>query len=138
MPPGPGRWGGPELWEGGPRAHLGMAVAGMPNLFLLYGPNTNLGHNSIVFMLECQFSYILRCLEEMRRRGIEALEVKGEAMESYDARIQAQLRDSVWAGGCTSWYKRDDGRIVNNWVGAAVRYWWETRQGPRLEDFATA
>jgi cation diffusion facilitator CzcD-associated flavoprotein CzcO len=126
-----------ELWEGGPRAHLGMTVAGMPNLFLIYGPNTNLGHNSIVFMLECQFSYIVQCLEEMRRRRLETLEVRPEAMETFDARVQNQLRDSVWTAGCTNWYTSADGRIVNNWSGAATRYWWETRR-PRLSDFAVA
>jgi cation diffusion facilitator CzcD-associated flavoprotein CzcO len=126
-----------DLWAGGPRAHLGMTVAGMPNFFLIYGPNTNLGHNSIVFMLECQFSYIVQCLEELRRRGLETLEVRPEAMESFDARVQDKLRGSIWAGGCTNWYKADDGRIVNNWSGAASRYWWVTRR-PRLSDFAAA
>src|SRR3954451_4665420 len=126
-----------ELWEGGPRAHLGMTVAGMPNLFLIYGPNTNLGHNSILFMMECQFNYIVECLDSLRRRGLETLEVRPEAMEAFDTQVQERLRDSVWAAGCTSWYKSDDGRIVNNWMGSASRYWLATRR-PRLSDFAAA
>jgi cation diffusion facilitator CzcD-associated flavoprotein CzcO len=126
-----------ELWAGGPRAHLGMTVAGMPNLFLLYGPNTNLGHNSILFMLECQFHYVVECLDELRRRGLETMEVRTEAMEAFDARVQRELRDTVWGAGCTNWYTSDDGRIVNNWVGAASRYWLATRR-PRLSDFAAA
>jgi hypothetical protein len=114
-----------------------MTVAGLPNFFLIYGPNTNLGHNSIVFMLECQFSYILQTLQEMRRRGIETVDVRPEAMESFDTRVQDELRDSIWAGGCTNWYRSEDGRIVNNWSGSATRYWWTTRR-PRLGDFAAA
>src|SRR5204862_4845786 len=126
-----------ELWAGGPRAHLGITVAGLPNLFLLYGPNTNLGHNSILFMLECQFRYVVECLEELRRRGLETLEVRPEAMEAFDARVQRELRDTVWGAGCTNWYTSEDGRIVNNWVGAASRYWLATRR-LRLSDFAAA
>jgi cation diffusion facilitator CzcD-associated flavoprotein CzcO len=126
-----------DLWEGGPRAHLGMTVAGLPNLFLVYGPNTNLGHNSVLFMMECQFNYIVECLDTLRRRGLETIEVRPEAMEEFDANVQQRLRDTVWAGGCTSWYKSDDGRIVNNWIGSATRYWLATRR-PRLSEYAAA
>jgi cation diffusion facilitator CzcD-associated flavoprotein CzcO len=126
-----------DIWAGGPRAHLGMTVAGMPNLFLIYGPNTNLGHNSVIFMLECQFAYILECLQALQRRGLEVMEVRQEAMDAFDADVQERLRDSVWSAGCSSWYKNEDGRIVNNWVGAASRYWLATRR-PRLSDYAAA
>jgi cation diffusion facilitator CzcD-associated flavoprotein CzcO len=126
-----------ERWEGGPRAHLGLTVAGMPNLFLLYGPNTNLGHNSILFMLECQIAYVLECLEELWRRGARALEVRAEAMERFDARVQEELRSSVWNGGCSNWYKTDDGRITNNWSGPCLDYWRATRR-PHFGEYAFA
>ena len=124
-----------ELWAAGPRAHLGVAVAGMPNMFLLYGPNTNLGHNSIIFMLECQFRYILQCLEEMERRGAQVIDVRADAMERFNEEIQERLANSVWSRGCTSWYKTDSGRITNNWWGPAIAYWWATRR-PDPRDFA--
>jgi cation diffusion facilitator CzcD-associated flavoprotein CzcO len=124
-----------DLWAEGPQAHLGVAVAGMPNLFLLYGPNTNLGHNSIIFMLENQFRYIVQCLEEMRRRGSKTIDVRPEAMERFNEELQEKLRDSIWSAGCTSWYKTGSGRITNNWAGPAFKYWWATRR-PDPADFA--
>jgi cation diffusion facilitator CzcD-associated flavoprotein CzcO len=124
-----------QAWAGGPQAHLGMTVAGMPNLFLLYGPNTNLGHNSIIFMLECQFAYVLRCLEELRRSGASTIEVRPEAMARFNARLQQRLSTSVWTAGCSNWYMTGSGRIVNNWWGPSSAYWWATRR-PRLRDFA--
>jgi cation diffusion facilitator CzcD-associated flavoprotein CzcO len=126
-----------QVWAQGPRAHLGITVAGLPNLFLLYGPNTNLGHNSIIFMIECQIAYIVRALEDMRRRGLEAVAVRPEAMEASDAELQERLAGSVWGAGCDSWYKTADGRITNNWAGPAIRYWWTTRRADP-EDLAPA
>ena len=75
----------------------------LPNFFLVYGPNTNLGHNSILFMFECQFDYVLECLAEMRRRGARSMEVRREAMTRFNRRLQSDLDESVWAGACTNW-----------------------------------
>src|SRR5436305_1742021 len=124
-----------DLWADGPQAHLGVAVAGMPNFFLIYGPNTNLGHNSIVFMLECQYSYIVSCIEEMRRRGVSTIDVRGDVMRRYNDELQERLRHSVWSAGCNNWYKTRSGRITNNWAGPASRYWLATRR-PDLNEFA--
>lgn len=110
-----------EAWRSGPFAHLGMAVPGFPNLYLLYGPNTNLGHNSILAMLECQVAYVLQALEH------EVLEVRPEVAAAWDAGVQEALRDTVWSEGCGSWYVGEDGRISTNWSGTVTAYWRRTR-----------
>jgi cation diffusion facilitator CzcD-associated flavoprotein CzcO len=115
-----------DAWREGAEAHLGLTVAGFPNLFLLYGPNTNLGHNSIIFMIECQVNYALRCIQELRRRDLAWLDVRREAMEASNARLQRDLAKTAWAGGCASWYKTASGKITNNWSGPTVAYWWRT------------
>jgi cation diffusion facilitator CzcD-associated flavoprotein CzcO len=124
-----------EAWRDGPYAHLGLTVPGFPNLFLLYGPNTNLGHNSIVFMMEAQIAHVLGCLDELDRRNARRIEVRPEALERFDRRAQARLTSSIWSQGCTSWYKNDVGRITNNWPGFATEYWHSVRR-PRARDFA--
>lgn len=123
-----------EAWRDGAEAHLGVAVAGFPNLFMLYGPNTNLGHNSILFMIECQVGYILRCIRELARRPLAWLDVRPDAMARYNAEVQRDLRRTVWNAGCGSWYKNEAGRITNNWKGFTVDYWRRTRR-PDLRDF---
>jgi cation diffusion facilitator CzcD-associated flavoprotein CzcO len=105
-----------EAWSPTPEAYLGIAVHGFPNLFLLYGPNTNLGHNSITYMIECQVAYLARALAAMREGGLAAIEVTHEAQARFNRAIQAELARSVWADpGCGSWYKTADGRITQNW-----------------------
>jgi cation diffusion facilitator CzcD-associated flavoprotein CzcO len=116
-----------DEWHGAARAYLGITVAGFPNLFLMYGPNTNLGHNSIIFMIECQTNYILGCLEQMDARGLASIDLSRDVMESFDTRVQRELKRTVWATTGKSWYKTEDGRITNNWSGSTIRYWWETR-----------
>lgn len=117
-----------EAWHDGAEAYLGVAVAGFPNLFLLYGPNTNLGHNSILFMIECQVGYVLRCLEMMRERNGRQLEVHPGAMAAYNRKLQNDLAHTTWAAGCTSWYKTASGKITNNWSGLTLDYWRRTRR----------
>lgn len=121
-------------WEEGARAYMGMTVAGFPNLFVLFGPNTSLGHNSIIFMLECQFRYIIQCLDHCEQHGLLRMAVKADAQERYDRDLQAGFQGTTWAGGCSSWYKSASGRIINNWTGRAWSYWWQTRR-PRFRDF---
>jgi cation diffusion facilitator CzcD-associated flavoprotein CzcO len=116
-----------ERWSSGPEAYRGMAVPGFPNLFLLYGPNTNLGHNSILFMLECQFAFIIQCLNHIVRRNVDALEVESEATVRYNRTLQRQLGQTVWTSGCGNWYG-DSGHITANWSGSTLRYWIETRK----------
>jgi cation diffusion facilitator CzcD-associated flavoprotein CzcO len=115
-----------EDWKAGARAYLGLSVAGYPNFFMMYGPNTNLGHNSIIFMIECQANYILDCIRRMNQSSIDAIDLRRDAMEEFDARVQRELADTVWATTGKSWYKTDTGRITNNWSGSTLRYWWTT------------
>ncbi len=115
-------------WKDGARAYLGIAVAGFPNFFMLYGPNTNLGHNSIIFMLECQARYIVQCIQALGTRDLKYLDLREEVMDAYNERIQRELARSVWAATGKSWYKTTDGKITNNWSGTTARYWWKTRK----------
>ncbi|MQA85778.1 MAG: SidA/IucD/PvdA family monooxygenase [Streptosporangiales bacterium] len=123
-----------EVWQDGAEAYLGITVSGFPNLFLLYGPNTNLGHNSIIYMLESQFRYVLRCIRELRRNGLAYLDVRPDVQNEFNARLQERLRASVWDKGCTSWYKTASGRNTNNWPSYTFAYRRATRR-PRLADY---
>ncbi len=117
-----------DVWKEGARAYLGITVPGFPNFFMMYGPNTNLGHNSIIFMIECQASYIVDCIAGVKARRASSIEVKHEVMVRWDARTQKKLARTVWAEAERSWYKRADGRITNNWSGTHTAYWWATRR----------
>lgn len=116
-----------RAWKDGARAYLGMSVAGFPNMFLMYGPNTNLGHNSIIFMIECQTRYIIECIRQAVRAGLASIEIRGDVMEAYNVEIQEKLAGSVWARVDHSWYKNQAGLITNNWSGSTLAYWWKTR-----------
>jgi cation diffusion facilitator CzcD-associated flavoprotein CzcO len=117
-----------ELWQGSPRAYLGTTVAGFPNLFFLVGPNTGLGHNSIVFMIESQLNLLAECLEHMERSGAHVLEVRQEVQEAFNERIQGQLQGTVWnTGGCASWYLDRNGRNTTIWPGFTWPYRRQTR-----------
>jgi len=116
-----------EVWGQSPTAYKGVAVSGFPNLFMLYGPNTNLGHNSIIFMIERQTEYVRRQVCRLIQDGISTLDVRPEAQSQFNAKLQVRLNKTVWAGDCPSWYKSPDGIIVNNWSGLASRFAWSVR-----------
>jgi cation diffusion facilitator CzcD-associated flavoprotein CzcO len=120
-----------DEWADGARAYRGMTVAGFPNFFMMYGPNTNLGHNSIIFMIESQTRYILGGIRTLVARDLTYLDVEPEAMRVYNERVQAELAHTVWAATGKSWYKTEAGRITNNWSGSTLRYWWSTRRFDR-------
>jgi cation diffusion facilitator CzcD-associated flavoprotein CzcO len=118
-----------EAWNGGPQAYLGTTVSGFPNLFLLYGPNLNLGHGSIVYMLESQIRYVSSALRTMTERGVGALEVRAEAQAAFNEEVQERLARSVWnAGGCASWYLDRHGRNSIQWPGFTFEYRRRTRR----------
>jgi len=117
-----------EAWKDGAQAYLGMTVSGLPNFFMVYGPNTNLGHNSILFMIECQCRYILQGIERLRKGDLAYLDLRYEVEAAFNTKIQAELRRTVWAETDHSWYKDEAGRITNNWSGTTTRYWWMTRK----------
>lgn len=120
-----------EDWAHGARAYYGITVAGYPNFFMLYGPNTNLGHNSIIFMLECQIAYIMGALETLERDDLAYLDLQPVMMDAYNAEVQAALRDSAWAAAGDSWYKDAEGHITNNWPWSTFVYWLRTRHFDR-------
>ncbi|MET8862625.1 NAD(P)/FAD-dependent oxidoreductase [Nonomuraea sp. NPDC004580] len=109
-----------ERWKDGAEAYLGISVPGFPNLFMLYGPNTNLGHNSIIFMIECQVAHIMACLPHLGASG--PIEVRPEAMAAWRRQLDVAMGKMVWGAGCRSWYKTADGRVTNNWPGPTTLY----------------
>lgn len=118
-----------ETWAEGATTHLGITVPGFPNLFVLAGPNTGLGHNSIVFMIEAQLHYVVGALAASARRG-RALEIDPLAARRSYERVQERMDRTVWAsGGCSSWYQnRAGGGIDAMWPGTTVDYWRRTRR----------
>jgi len=117
-----------DAWRDGAEAYLGMSVAGFPNLFLLYGPNTNTGNGSIIFYLECQIGYVMQALASLDAHGLASIDVRPDVQSEFNARLQARLRRSVWSTGCDSWYKNEAGRVTNNWPGTATEYGLRTRR----------
>ena len=112
-----------EAWAKGAVAYLGVAVAGFPNLFMLYGPNTNLGHNSIIFMIEQQSRYIVEMVKELRDQHLAWIDVRRDAMDRYNVDVQRRAGDTVWVASCDSWYKNEHGIVTNNWPAFTVTYW---------------
>jgi cation diffusion facilitator CzcD-associated flavoprotein CzcO len=111
-----------DAWEGSPRAHLGCTVAGFPNLFLLLGPNTALGHSSVVYMIESQVNYVLDALRVMRERGAAVAEVRPEVQEAYNRELDAKMTGTVWTTGCSSWYQDATGRVPALWPDWTWRF----------------
>jgi len=110
-------------------AFRGTTTAGFPNLFVLTGPNTGLGHTSQVFMIEAQIRYVVSALRYARRRGIDRIEVRPGSQAAYDQVVQRKMRSTVWmTGGCTSWYLDGDGRNVSLWPDFTWIYAWQTRR----------
>ncbi|MBF0674687.1 NAD(P)/FAD-dependent oxidoreductase [Pseudomonas sp.] len=123
-----------SAWRDGAEAYKGVSVSGFPNLFILYGPNTNLGHNSILYMLESQFRYVLGCLQTLHRDGLRYLDVKPAAQQRFNQSVEHGLSRTVWAQGCHSWYQNAAGRNTNNWPGYTFAYRYRTRL-PELHDY---
>ncbi|SRR6266496_279819 len=113
-----------EAWSaGGMQALRGSTVAGFPNLFLLVGPNTGLGHNSIVFMIECQLRYLVDALRTMDARALASIEPTAAAQRRWNADLRRRMRRTVWTtGGCASWYQDAQGRVPTLWPGSTLRF----------------
>ncbi len=117
-----------EVWDGSPQAYLGTTVAGFPNLFLIAGPNTGVGHTSLIYMIESQVGYLISCLRLMRERDVAAVDVRPEVQHSYNAVLQQRMAHTVWAaGGCTAWYRDSQGRISTIWPEPTWRFRRRTR-----------
>jgi cation diffusion facilitator CzcD-associated flavoprotein CzcO len=112
-----------DHWDGSPQAHRGTMVAGFPNLFLLLGPNTGLGHNSVVYMAEAQAGYVMRALAHMSATELETVEVSEAAQREWNDAIQTRMAGTVWLeGGCSSWYLDANGRNTSLWPDFSFRF----------------
>ncbi len=121
-------------WRYGAEAFLGIAVSGFPNFFILLGPNTGLGHNSIIFMIEAQTRYILHCLHWLLREGAQEVEVREDKQREFNTSLKGWMAKTVWQSGCKSWYLNPNGSNSTIWPGFTFGYWWHTRQ-PDPHDF---
>ncbi len=122
--------GGVELsdaWRETLRNYLGITVSGFPNLFLLMGPNTGLGHNSMIFMIEAQARYAAAAITAMRDHKLAAIDVKPSVEQAFRAELARKMKSTVWATGCQSWYQTPNGEVFL-WPGATFDYWWRTRK----------
>ncbi|MEH1130468.1 flavin-containing monooxygenase [Micromonospora sp. CPCC 206061] len=118
-----------ETWGGSMRAYLGTTVTGFPNLFILLGPNTGLGHNSVVFMIEAQLNHILKALRHLDRHGISAIEPTPQAQQAFVSTVDRKMTGTVWLrGGCRSWYLDTNGRNSTIWPGYSWTFRMRTRR----------
>jgi len=125
-----------DEWAESPQAYLGITVAKFPNMFVLYGPNTNLGHNSITFMLERQVEYAVKAISAMHARKLAAVEVRQAAQETFNRDLQKALEKTTWADPhCRSWYKNEQGHITQNW-SSHTRDFAAATEHVKWEDYA--
>ncbi len=111
-----------EAWEGTPRAYLGTSVPGFPNLFLLLGPNTGLGHSSMVYMIETQVEHVLRAIQAMERSGASTIEVRPPVYETFNREVDSRMHGTVWESGCASFYLDVTGRNGVLWPDWTWRF----------------
>ncbi len=117
-----------EAWQEGPANYLGISVHGFPNMFMMYGPNTNLGHNSIIIMSECQANYIAQCINKMNSENLDSIDVKQQAMDEYFKQTQERLEGMIWSQVDHSWYRSADGSLPNNYPGRTMEYIQKTKK----------
>lgn len=115
-------------WKDGAESYYGITTTGYPNFFQLVGPNTALGHNSIIFMIEAQVHYILECTRLMREKGATYMDVKASAQREFNRHVQDNIKGTVWSTGCVSWYQQEDGKNFTIWPWSTWKYWLETRK----------
>ena len=111
-----------EEWKPGPEAYLGITASGYPNLFLIMGPNTGLGHNSMIYMIESQINYIIKSIKYMRKAKIQTIDVKPEIQKAFNKKIQKRLEKTVWTPKVRSWYFTKEGKNTTLWPGFTFEY----------------
>jgi cyclohexanone monooxygenase len=117
-----------DVWCGGAYAYLGMTVPGFPNFFMLYGPNTNVGSNSVIFVLEAQARYVVRALKYLRRKRKSYVAVKPDVMTRFITDIDEWMQGTVWLTRCSSYFRAPNGRVVTQWPRSARAFWAMTRR----------
>lgn len=112
-----------DVWKEFPRAYLGTTVPSFPNLFIVTGPNTGIGHTSAIFVIEAQMNYIMKSIEALRKSGKKAIAVKPEAEADYTQMIHSEMNKTVWkTGGCNSWYQSKSGHVIAMFPGFSFTY----------------
>ena len=112
-----------DFWAEFPRAYLGTTMPGFPNLFVVTGPNTGIGHTSAIFVIEAQMEYIRRAIQAVQKQGAKAIEVKPQAEADYTTMIHREMKQTVWqSGGCTSWYKSKSGHVIAMFPGFSFTF----------------
>ena len=117
-----------DTWQQGAQAYLGSAVNGFPNFFMLMGPNTGLGHSSMVFMIESQVAYVMDFLKQMNKHGWKEVDVKADQQQRFNDDLQNKLGSAVWSTGCKSWYVNDSGKNTTLWPGFTFDFRRKTAQ----------
>ena len=127
-----------DVWADFPRAYLGTSAPGFPNLFIVTGPNTGIGHTSAIFIIEAQMNYIMKAIEEVGRRQKNLIEVKASAEDSYTRHIHDEMAKTVWQqGGCNSWYKSKSGKVIAMFPGFSFTFRrWTKNFRAKDHDFA--
>jgi cyclohexanone monooxygenase len=123
-----------DTWRDGAYAYMGMAVPEFPNFFMLYGPNTNVGSNSVIFVLEAQARYVVQALKRMRRKRRSYIAVRREATADYIAQIDRWMVGTVWTTRCSNYFRAANGRVVTQWPRSARAFWSMTRRF-RAQDY---
>lgn len=124
-----------DAWKDGPEAYLGTTVKGYPNLFIIVGPNTGLGHNSMIYMIESQVNYIVEAIKYMNKSNVQVIDVKPEVQDKYNVEIQKKLKKTIWNSGCQSWYMTKDGKNTTLWPGFTFEFRAKTKNfNPRDYD----
>jgi len=116
-----------EDWKVSPTSYLGITTANYPNMYQLVGPHTGLGHNSIIFMIEAQVDYIIKCIQLVKDKGVDYLDVKPAAMTRFLNEVTQALKGTVWSSGCKSWYQTAEGINFAIWPNSTWKYWLQTR-----------
>jgi cation diffusion facilitator CzcD-associated flavoprotein CzcO len=117
-----------QVWRDGAHAYLGMAVPGFPNFFMLYGPNTNVGSNSVIFILEALARYVVRALRFLRRNRRRYVAVRPSALADFVAKVDRWMEGTVWTTQCSNYFRAPNGRVVTQWPRSARTFWGMTRR----------
>jgi cation diffusion facilitator CzcD-associated flavoprotein CzcO len=111
-----------EVLAAGGGAYKGATLAGFPNYFMITGPNTGLGHNSMIYMIESGVRYVVEAIVALRRQRLQSVEVRPEVLHAFNADLQRRLKKTVWNSGCKSWYLDAQGRNLTLWPGFTFSY----------------
>jgi cation diffusion facilitator CzcD-associated flavoprotein CzcO len=117
-----------DVWRDGAATKLGISTTAFPNFFMMLGPNTALGHNSMVFIIESQVRYIIAAIKHALSKRVSVIDLRPDVQANAYRRTQQKMKKTVWVSGCRSWYQSADGRIDTLWPGTTVSYWWQTKR----------